>query len=86
LERISGLGWVTDICSYSALAPLWDVGGFEDSIRRFEDNDVSWFKEMVMKTIVRVDPVSNISDGDHEGVEVLVMWPVVNDTLEPLQQ
>ncbi len=34
LEGESRVSWVTDTRVYIALAPFWDVGGFEGRIRR----------------------------------------------------
>jgi hypothetical protein len=46
-----------------------------------ENNDVSW---VVVNIIISVDAVPNIVDT--ERVEIIFMWPVINDTLEPLEQ
>ena len=96
LECISGIGWVTDICVYVALAP---ISGLEDRIwgltwclvvialkkrqTNFENNDVAWVKVMVMKTIIGDYAIPNIVDT--ECTEIFIMWLVVNDTLEPLE-
>ena len=45
----------------------------------FEDNDVLWVKFLVMNCISSADAVPNVVDS--ERAEILVMWPIVNDTV-----
>ena len=42
-----------------------------------------WVKVMVMKTIIGDYAIPNIVDT--ESIEIFIMWPVVNDTSEPLE-
>ena len=50
----------------------------------FENNNLAWVKVYVMKTIVSEYAIPNIVDT--ELAEIFVMWPVVNDKSEPLEQ
>ena len=44
---------------------------------------MAWVKVMVMKTIISDYAIPNIVDT--ECTEIFIMWPVVNDTSEPLE-